>query len=191
MGDASETRRRILAAATAEFAAYGIAGARVDRIAATTPINKSQIYSYFGSKDKLFDAVFAARVDADVDTVPFDADDLPGYAVRLYDMYLEDPCLVRLLSWARLERTPTGALFAHLPNRDADVLQAISDGQARGILVDDVGAEDLWSMLIALASTWAQNAIVHTATGDDSPEDHSRRRAALRVAVGRAFCRDR
>ncbi|ETD32413.1 TetR family transcriptional regulator [Williamsia sp. D3] len=191
MGDASETRRRILAAATAEFAAYGIAGARVDRIAATTPINKSQIYSYFGSKDKLFDAVFAARVDADVDTVPFDADDLPGYAVRLYDMYLEDPCLVRLLSWARLERTPTGALFAHLPNRDADVLQAISDGQARGILVDDVGAEDLWSMLIALASTWAQNAIVYTATGDDRPEDHSRRRAALRVAVGRAFCRDR
>lgn len=185
MGDASETRRRILAAA------YGIAGARVDRIAATTPINKSQIYSYFGSKDKLFDAVFAARVDADVDTVPFDADDLPGYAVRLYDMYLKDPCLVRLLSWARLERTPTGALFAHLPNRDADVLQAISDGQARGILVDDVGAEDLWSMLIALASTWAQNAIVHTATGDDSPEDHSRRRAALRVAVGRAFCGDR
>ena len=191
MGDASETRRRILAAATAEFAAYGIAGARVDRIAATTPINKSQIYSYFGSKDKLFDAVFAARVDADVDTVPFDADDLPGYAVRLYDMYLEDPCLVRLLSWARLERTPAGALFAHRPNRDADVLQAISDNQTRGILVDDVGAEDLWSMLIALASTWAQNAIVYTATGDDSPKDHNRRRSALRVAVGRAFCRDR
>ena len=191
MGDASETRRRILAAATAEFAAYGIAGARVDRIAATTPINKSQIYSYFGSKDNLFDAVFAARVDADVDTVPFDADDLPGYAVRLYDMYLEDPCLVRLLSWARLERTPAGALFAHRPNRDADVLQAISDNQTRGILVDDVGAEDLWSMLIALASTWAQNAIVYTATGDDNPDDHNRRRAALRVAVGRAFCRDR
>jgi AcrR family transcriptional regulator len=190
MGDASETRRRILAAATAEFAAYGIAGARVDRIAATTPINKSQIYSYFGSKEKLFDAVFSARVDADVDTVPFDPDDLPGYAARLYDMYLDDPCLVRLLSWARLERTPTGALFAHLPNRDADVLQAISDGQARGILVDDIGAEDLWSMVIALASTWAQNAIVYTATADDDPGDHEHRRTALQLTVGRAFCRN-
>ena len=32
--DAEATRRRLLDAATAEFAAYGIAGARVDRIAA-------------------------------------------------------------------------------------------------------------------------------------------------------------
>jgi AcrR family transcriptional regulator len=191
MGDANETRRRILAAATAEFADYGIAGARVDRIAVTTPINKSQIYSYFGSKDKLFDAVFDGRVNADVDTVPFDADDLPGYAARLYDLYIGDPCLVRLLSWARLERTPSGALFGHLPDRDADVLQAITDAQNRGVLVDDLAPDDLWSMLIALASTWAQNAIVYTATRDDNPDEHERRRTALRLAVGRAFCRPR
>ena len=189
MGIAAETRQRILVAATAEFAEHGIAGARVDRIAATTPINKSQIYSYFGSKDKLFDAVFAARVETDVEATPLDAGDLPDYAARLYDTYLNDPDLVRLLAWARLERTPTGALFSHVPDRDSDVLAAIADSQARGVLVDDIAPEDLWSMLIALASTWAQSAIVYTATAGEDPAEHERRRAALRVSTRRAFCR--
>lgn len=190
MGDAAETRQRILAAATAEFAEYGIAGARVDRIAATTPINKSQIYSYFGSKGKLFDAVFAARVATGVAATRLDADDLPGYAVGLYDTYLHDPHFVRLLAWARLERTPSGALFAHVPNRDAEAFAAIEYAQVRGILVDDIAAEDIWSMLIALAATWAQSAVVYTATADEDQAEHDRRRTALRTSTRRAFCRD-
>ena len=40
------------------------------------------------------------------------ADDLPGYAVALYDSYLTEPELVRLASWYRLERVPTGDLLA-------------------------------------------------------------------------------
>ncbi|HEY3483203.1 MAG TPA: TetR family transcriptional regulator, partial [Streptomyces sp.] len=51
MRDAAETKRRLLAAATEEFAERGIAGARVDRIAAAAGCNKAMIYSYFGSKD--------------------------------------------------------------------------------------------------------------------------------------------
>ncbi|PYE18805.1 TetR family transcriptional regulator [Williamsia limnetica] len=190
MGDAAQTQQRILAAATVEFAERGIAGARVDRIAATTPINKSQIYSYFGSKDKLFDAVFAGRVETGVAAAPLDADDLPDYAVRLYDTYLDDPHLVRLLTWARLERTPSGALFGHVPNRDVEALAAIEYAQARGVLVDDIAAEDLWSMLIALAATWAQSAIVYTADAAEDADHHARRRTALRATVRRAFCKN-
>ena len=48
--DAEQTKQRLLEAAIAEFSAYGIAGARVDRIAAGAGVNKSLIYSYFGSK---------------------------------------------------------------------------------------------------------------------------------------------
>ena len=47
---------RILDAATAEFSARGIAGARVDRIADAAACNKALLYSYFGNKDQLFDA---------------------------------------------------------------------------------------------------------------------------------------
>src|SRR5262249_57954896 len=76
--DAEATRARILDAAEAEFATYGIAGARVDRIAETAPANKALIYKYFGTKDELFDAVFAARALAFVDQAEFAATDLPG-----------------------------------------------------------------------------------------------------------------
>ena len=85
--DGAATRRRLLDAATAEFSRYGIAGARVDRIAEAAGANKAQIYAWFSSKDGLFDAVFAEHLTLIVDVVPFDATDLAGYAVRLYVAY--------------------------------------------------------------------------------------------------------
>ncbi|MFD9045102.1 TetR family transcriptional regulator, partial [Streptomyces bottropensis] len=45
------TKSRILQAAAAEFAAYGFAGARVDRIAKAASVNKNLIYIYFTNKD--------------------------------------------------------------------------------------------------------------------------------------------
>ena len=188
MRDAESTRRRIVAAATAEFAEHGIAGARVDRIARTAATNKAQLYSYFGNKDALFDAIFARHVAATVDAVPLTPLDLPGYAVGLYDAYLRDPALVRLLTWARLERTPVGDLFGHVPGHDVDNLRALAGAQTAGVLVDDVAPADLWAMLIALAGTWAQAAIVHTAGADQAPAEHDRRRAALARTTRRAFC---
>lgn len=178
-----------MAAAAAEFAEHGIAGARIDRIAATARANKAQIYSYVGTKDVLFDAVFTAHVESNVNAVPFAPRDLPGYAVALYDAYLNDPALVRLLAWRRLERTPTGELFAHLPHHDDEVHAALIDAQRDGVVVDDLDPQDIWPMLIALAGTWAQAAIVHTADPSEPRSVHNRRRRALERTVRRAFCR--
>ena len=58
--DADETRRRILAAATAEFAEHGLAGARVDRIAAAAACSKERLYAHYGDKESLFTAVLNA-----------------------------------------------------------------------------------------------------------------------------------
>ncbi len=55
--DAGMTRKRILAAATAEFARKGLGGARIDAIALRSKSNKRMIYHYFGSKEQLFKAV--------------------------------------------------------------------------------------------------------------------------------------
>ena len=51
------TRRRILAAATSEFAAKGLAGARVDEIAHRARVSKRMLYHYFGDKEALWLAV--------------------------------------------------------------------------------------------------------------------------------------
>ena len=50
-------RARILAAATAEFAARGVKGASMDAIAARTSTTRALINYYFGSKEKLYIAV--------------------------------------------------------------------------------------------------------------------------------------
>jgi len=65
------TRARLLAAATEEFSAHGIAGARIDRIEAAARANRALIYSHFGSKDGLFDAVMDAAVARVLAEVPF------------------------------------------------------------------------------------------------------------------------
>ena len=56
-------RARILHAARCEFARYGLAGARVDRIALASGANKRMLYYYFGSKDELFLAVLEATYE--------------------------------------------------------------------------------------------------------------------------------
>ena len=52
-----DSRSRILAAATAEFALRGFAATTVDRIAARARFNKAMIYYHFGSKQRLYRTV--------------------------------------------------------------------------------------------------------------------------------------
>jgi AcrR family transcriptional regulator len=59
--DPERTRQSILASATAEFARYGLGGARVDRIAARARANKRMLYYYFGDKEGLFLAALEER----------------------------------------------------------------------------------------------------------------------------------
>lgn len=54
---AADARSTILAAAERVFAKSGLAGARVDAIAAAAGVNKALLYYYFKSKDALYEAV--------------------------------------------------------------------------------------------------------------------------------------
>ncbi len=117
--NADRTRRRILAAATEEFAARGIAGARVNRIAELAGCNKAMLYAYFGSKDGLFDAVYTASVDIYLAEVGFDTADLPGYAGRVFDYFEEHPEHQRLNIWYRLERAEGPRWRRSLPSTRA------------------------------------------------------------------------
>jgi TetR/AcrR family transcriptional regulator len=55
--DPAGTRQKLLTAARSEFAKNGLAGARVDEIAARAGVNKQLVYHYFGDKDALYLAV--------------------------------------------------------------------------------------------------------------------------------------
>src|SRR5258708_8129007 len=55
--DPATTRKKLLTAARREFSRNGLAGARVDEIAARAGVNKQLVYHYFGDKDPLYLAV--------------------------------------------------------------------------------------------------------------------------------------
>lgn len=185
MRDGHATRRRVLDAAAAEFAAHGIAGARVDRIAAAARANKSQMYAWFGSKDGLFDAVFEEQLAAIVDAVPLDGRELPGYAVALYDEYLTRPELVRLATWARLERTPTGDLLAQVEGHDIRKLESIAAAQAAGVVDPALHPRDVYALVTALSMTWSPASVLVAASPDDAEAAHAHRRTLLSEAVRR------
>jgi len=153
-GDAEATRRRLLDAAAAEFAAYGIAGARVDRIAAAARSNKAQIYHYFGSKDALFDAVFHDLVVRTVREVPIDPLDLPGYAARLFDGYEDHPEVQRLATWYRLERAETESPLEIVVASNRAKVDAISAAQRSGAVPSHFAADDLLALVLTIASMW-------------------------------------
>jgi AcrR family transcriptional regulator len=58
--DPEGTRANIIEVATREFAEYGLAGARIDEIAAKTKSSKRMIYYYFGDKEGLYLKVLEA-----------------------------------------------------------------------------------------------------------------------------------
>jgi AcrR family transcriptional regulator len=179
------TRRRLLDAAAAEFAERGIAGARVDRIVATARSNKAQLYQYFGSKERLFDEVFAVHIEWLVGEVTFAGDDLPGYAIALYDKCLQRPELVRLAAWMRLERKPFGDLLPGDP--DVDRISGIAAAQAAGHVDSALDPSDVMSMVTAMALSWSPASLQIAASADEPDDIHDRRRAALAMAVQGAF----
>lgn len=152
--DAEATKKRLVDAATAEFAAYGIGGARVDRIAEVAKSNKAQIYHYFGSKDDLFDAVFNDAVVATFAEIHIEAEDLPESAGRLFDLYEDRPSMAKLATWHRLERgdsrPPIDAIVAGSKAAIDDIAQAQRDG----LIPDRMAPVDVLALLMAIAQMW-------------------------------------
>jgi AcrR family transcriptional regulator len=174
-GDAEATRRRLLDAATQEFAAYGIAGARVDRIAATAKSNKAQIYHYFGSKDALFDAVFHDMVVRTVRETPIDPSDLPGYAARLFDGYEDRPEVQRLATWYRLERAGTQSRLDVIVASNRAKVEAITEAQRAGRLPAHFNADDLLALVLTISSMWTSMTPEYDALVSRHTREHRRK----------------
>jgi AcrR family transcriptional regulator len=150
---AEQTKERILDAAFGEFAEYGVAGARVDRIAKSAACNKNLIYVYFDSKEGLFATVLERHLSDVYAELPFAADDLPGFARRVFDYAQAHPEVYRLLAWATLERT------ASLPparRREHDSkLPLIREQQESGTIRAEAPPALILMAVMALATAWS------------------------------------
>ncbi|AVH57764.1 MULTISPECIES: TetR family transcriptional regulator [Streptomyces] len=188
--DPEATKARIFAAAVAEFARYGIAGARIDRIATEAKANKQLIYAYFGNKADLFAHVLGKRMLDLAIAVPVDGDDVEGWMDRLMDYHAAHPELLRLLFWEGIEYGT-----AELPDEAGRQehytrkIAALADAQARGVISDEIPPNDLLFLLVALAG-WStavpQMRRILIGGGDT---DGERVRASIRAAARRLTAR--
>jgi AcrR family transcriptional regulator len=180
--NAEQTRQRLLEAAAEEFSALGIAGARVDRIAQAAECNKAMIYTYFGSKDQLFDAVFTLEVADRIAEVTFDPTDLPSYAGRLFDCFDDRPTILRLYTWYNLER-PGGPSLQAIGLANNSKLTRLQQAQDAGTVSDHYAAVELLTLVRSIAATWA--LLSHSSLGAFAPAERERRRHTVVDAVQR------
>ncbi len=179
---AAATRARILQAAAKEFAAHGLAGARIDRIAAAAKANKQLLYAYFGDKKKLFEIVLNERLIELFEAVPFTPHDLPNYVGKLFDFLMNDQEYRRLSAWRRLE---VPHLATSMP-KDAfrSWLQQIAECQDKGVITSRLAPAEILMLLTALPYSWVNSpqALRHQLPVDTPDALTERRKAVIEAA---------
>ncbi|NUT46511.1 MAG: TetR family transcriptional regulator [Saccharothrix sp.] len=181
-GDAEATRRRLLDTAAEEFAAHGIAGARVDRIAAAAKSNKAQIYHYFTNKEGLFDAVMSELARETLREAPLDPANLPEYAGRLFDRFADDPVKERLVKRYRLEGAGYEAVEVVVASTN-DKVAAIAKAQDEGLLTTRFSAVELLALVVHLSALWSGTTPEMTRHAADVPRERRRRVVVDAVAA--------
>jgi AcrR family transcriptional regulator len=158
--DPDATRRAILDAATAEFAAKGYAGGRVDEIAARTASSKRMIYYYFGGKEQLYAAVLEemyggmrdAEAALNLDALP------PAEAMRrmvqvTFDHHAAHPEFVRLVSVENIHDASNVRASPNIRARNAAVIGRVgallARGEASGVFRKGLDAVDIHMLISA------------------------------------------
>ena len=145
-------RQRILAAAEAEFAKHGFAGARVARIAEVADVNKQLLFHYFQSKTGLYEAV--AESVATRATLEPPQGRTPGERLRATVEYL-----------VRTAQGHRALLQDGWLTQAADLVASIiEDGQRSGHFRDDVDPQEIAEVVVA-------------ASFGNALRDHDKRRA--------------
>ncbi|GAA1001673.1 TetR family transcriptional regulator [Subtercola frigoramans] len=181
--DTEATRAALLAAAVLEFSENGFAGARVDRISARAGINRERLYSYFGNKRQLFEAVLADQLVTILDGVPVcgsGCEAAGDFAGRYFDACKLHPALPRLVFWEGLELVhpiDVATRTSRARSKATELELAIGD-------IDAAAADELLLTIVTLCHAWfATPNVSLIVVGDD--QAHARRRETITtIAMG-------
>lgn len=166
--NAEATRARILETARIEFVTHGLNGARVDRIAEQSGVNKNLIYHYFGSKDDLYlevlEGIYAglrARQEDESlrDLPPVEA--MRRLVANTFDHFVATPDLIRLMSIENIHYATNLKRSAGVKPLYRGLLDTISlilkKGQADGLFRPEVDPADLYLSISGLAYFFLSN----------------------------------
>jgi AcrR family transcriptional regulator len=147
-----DSRELILKSAKTEFAAGGLGGARVERIARRAGVNKQLIFYYFGSKARLYDAVLdSAAIELSEATAAKAPSALRETLGEVYRRLREHPETLALLLQGIRERSAQDPSIARsLTQPWREIRDAISAGQGVGLVRDDVDPDTLALQAVVL-----------------------------------------
>lgn len=166
--DADRSQGEILDAATAEFAALGLGGARVDRIAERAGVNKRLIYYYFGSKEDLFLAVLERAYEgirgeerklSMSEVEPIEA--IRRLIAFTWNYYLAHPEFLTLLNSENLHRARHLKRSAGIASMNSPLVQMLAEvlerGHKAGIFRAGVDPVQLYISIAGLAYFYLGN----------------------------------
>jgi AcrR family transcriptional regulator len=165
---AAATRQRILDAALVEFAEKGLAGSRVDDIAARAGANKRMLYAHFGSKEEIWlivlEGAYAAK-RAEERTVEVEGLPPEEAMARLVGFNLRytarHPEFVALLNQENLHRAAYLKRSADVPALYSPIVDALRRvlvrGVAAGVFRNAVDATQLYISMLALGHFYVAN----------------------------------
>jgi AcrR family transcriptional regulator len=138
--DPERTKANIMEVAAAEFGEKGLAGARIDEIAAATQTSKRMIYYYFGSKEGLYLAVLeeSYRRVRDIESELHLRDLEPEVALRrlvafTFDHHLNNENYIRLVMSENINRGQYLAQSQRIQELNVPAIAAIRDLYERGL----------------------------------------------------------
>jgi AcrR family transcriptional regulator len=196
---AMATRQRILDAALAEFALNGLAGARVDEIAARSGANKRMLYAHFGSKEELWLTVLEHAYAAKrAEEREVEVDDLPppeamARLVRFNLRYTAaHPEFVALLNQENIHRAAYLRRSAEVPAMYSPLVHSLRDvlmrGAESGAFRRDVDPMQLYVTMLGLGHFWVANRhTLSTIFGQDLGTEaalEARERHVVEVVLG-------
>jgi AcrR family transcriptional regulator len=167
--DPEGMRLRILEAAKQEFAAHGLAGARVDRIAAKAGANKRMLYYHVGKKDDLYLAVLEGayeKIRVEERALDLEHLDPPRAIERLIDFtwnyFLRNPEFLALLNTENLARArhlkrSTKVKSMHSPFVEM-IRTVVRRGVENGDFVVTIDPVQLYISIAALCSFYLSNS---------------------------------
>lgn len=158
----TNAKARVDRAATALFAANGIAGVSIADIAAAAGVSQGALYRHYSGKEELAWSLFSTaylRTGAELHAIAASEPDFPrrvaamvGHFCALYD---HDPALFRFMLIAQHDLLP------RIPPGQRTPVDAVADAVAQAVRAGEIAAVDPSAAAAAILGVVLQTAVFH------------------------------